>query len=139
MTTELGHRHPGPTVNPHNYERTPGGSSSGSAAAVAENMVPIAFGTQTTGSVIRPAAYCGVIGYKPTYGDFDKSGILPNSPSIDTLGLMARSIEDILSMRNILIEEECLLNENLNINDIRFAFVKTPYWDKIDDLSLIHI
>ena len=78
-------------------------------------MVPIAFGTQTTGSVIRPAAYCGVIGYKPTYGDFDKSGILPNSPSIDTLGLMARSIEDILIMRNILIEEECLLNENLNI------------------------
>ena len=102
-------------------------------------MVPIAFGTQTTGSVIRPAAYCGVIGYKPTYGDFDKSGILPNSPSIDTLGLMARSIEDILSMRNILIEEECLLNENLNINDIRFAFVKTPYWDKIDDDSKVNL
>ena len=139
VTTELGHRHPGPTVNPHNYEHTPGGSSSGSAAAVAENMVPIAFGTQTTGSVIRPAAYCGVIGYKPTYGDFDKSGILPNSPSIDTLGLMARSIEDILIMRNILIEEECLLNENLNINDIRFAFVKTPYWDKIDDDSKVNL
>ena len=139
VTTELGHRHPGPTVNPHNHEHTPGGSSSGSAAAVADFMVPIAFGTQTTGSVIRPAAYCGVIGYKPTYGDFDKSGILSNSPSIDTLGLMARSIEDICIMRNILIEEEYLLNENLNINNIRFAFVKSPYWNKTDDDTKVNL
>jgi len=73
VTTELGHRHPGPTTNPHNSKYTPGGSSSGSAASVADFMIPIAFGTQTTGSIIRPAAYCGVIGYKPTYGDFDKS------------------------------------------------------------------
>ena len=139
VTTELGHRHPGPTVNPHNYKHTPGGSSSGSAAAVADFMVPIAFGTQTTGSVIRPAAYCGVIGYKPTYGDFDKSGILSNSPSIDTLGLMARSIEDIHIMRNILIEEELFLNENLNINNFRFAFVKSPYWNKIDDDTKVNL
>ena len=95
VTTELGHRAPGPTKNPHNHKHTPGGSSSGSAAAVANMMAPICLGTQTTGSVIRPAAYCGVIGYKPTYGDFDKSGILPNSPSIDTLGLMTRSVEDL--------------------------------------------
>ena len=93
VTTELGHRAPGPTANPHNLEHTPGGSSSGSAAAVADMMVPICLGTQTTGSVIRPAAYCGVIGYKPTYGDCDKSGILPNSPSIDTLGIMSRFIK----------------------------------------------
>ena len=69
-------------------------------------MAPVCFGTQTTGSVIRPAAYCGVIGYKPSYGDFDKSGILPNSPSIDTLGLMSRSVEDIALFRSILLEEE---------------------------------
>ena len=95
VSTELGHRAPGLTTNPHNKDFTPGGSSSGSAAAVASMMAPVCFGTQTTGSVIRPAAYCGVIGYKPSYGDFDKSGILPNSPSIDTLGLMSRSVEDL--------------------------------------------
>ncbi len=130
VTTELGHRHPGPTVNPNNFEHTPGGSSSGSAAAVADLMVPIAFGTQTTGSVIRPAAYCGVIGYKPTYGDFDKSGILPNSPSNDTLGLMARSIDDISLMRSILIEEPVDLDEKCNLTNIKFLFLKSPYWEK---------
>ena len=70
VTTEFANRHPGPTTNPHNAAHTPGGSSSGSAAAVADGHVPLAFGTQTGGSVIRPAAYCGVIGYKPTFGDF---------------------------------------------------------------------
>ena len=135
VTTELGHRHPGPTVNPHNFEHTPGGSSSGSAAAVADLMVPIAFGTQTTGSVIRPAAYCGVIGYKPTYGDFDKSGILPNSPSNDTLGLMARSIDDISLMRSILIEEPVNLDEKCNLTNIKFVFLKSPYWEKMEEDS----
>ena len=135
VTTELGHRHPGPTVNPHNFEHTPGGSSSGSAAAVADLMVPIAFGTQTTGSVIRPAAYCGVIGYKPTYGDFDKSGILPNSPSNDTLGLMARSIDDISLMRSILIEEPVDLDEKCNLTNIKFVFLKSPHWEKMEEDS----
>ena len=74
-TTEFANRHPGPTTNPHNAAHTPGGSSSGSAAAVADGQVPLAFGTQTGGSVIRPAAYCGVIGYKPTFGDFSRVGI----------------------------------------------------------------
>ena len=106
VSTELGHRAPGLTTNPHNKNHTPGGSSSGSAAAVSALMAPICFGTQTTGSIIRPAAYCGVIGYKPTYGDFDKSGILPNSPSIDTLGLISRSVEDISLFRSILLEEK---------------------------------
>jgi amidase len=73
VTTEFANRHPGPTTNPHNAAHTPGGSSSGSAAAVADGHVPLAFGTQTGGSVIRPAAYCGVIGYKPTFGDFSRS------------------------------------------------------------------
>ena len=136
VTTELGHRHPGPTTNPHNSKFTPGGSSSGSAAAVADFMIPISFGTQTTGSIIRPAAYCGVIGYKPTFGDFDKSGILPNSPSLDTLGLMARSIEDLQLMRNIVIEEKLNSEKNIDIKQIKFAFVKTPYWeDQTDEFT----
>src|SRR4051812_23256483 len=74
VTTEFANRHPGPTVNPHAPTHTPGGSSSGSAAAVADFQVPVAFGTQTAGSVIRPAAYCGIIGYKPTFGHFSPAG-----------------------------------------------------------------
>ena len=93
VCTEFAHRAPGKTANPWNLNYTPGGSSSGSAAAVASGMVPIAIGTQTTGSVIRPAAYCGVIGYKPTYGDFNVSGVLANTPSFDTLGFFSKRIE----------------------------------------------
>jgi amidase len=132
VSTELGHRAPGLTTNPHNKDFTPGGSSSGSAAAVAAMMAPVCFGTQTTGSVIRPAAYCGVIGYKPTYGDFDKSGILPNSPSIDTLGLMTRSIEDLSLFRSILLEEEIEELQNIDLKKLKIGFVKTPHWEKTD-------
>ena len=133
VSTELGHRAPGLTTNPHNKDFTPGGSSSGSAAAVASMMAPVCFGTQTTGSVIRPAAYCGVIGYKPSYGDFDKSGILPNSPSIDTLGLMSRSVEDIALFRSILLEEELVSIKKVNLSKIKIGFVRTPHWDKTDN------
>ena len=132
VSTELGHRAPGLTTNPHNKDFTPGGSSSGSAAAVASMMAPVCFGTQTTGSVIRPAAYCGIIGYKPSYGDFDKSGILPNSPSIDTLGLMTRSVEDISLFRSILLEEELVSFKKVDLKKIKIGFVKTPHWDKTD-------
>ena len=132
VSTELGHRAPGLTTNPHNKDFTPGGSSSGSAAAVASMMAPVCFGTQTTGSVIRPAAYCGVIGYKPTYGDFDKSGILPNSPSIDTLGLMTRSVEDLSLFRSILLEERIVKPQNADLKKLKIGFVKTPHWNKTD-------
>ncbi len=132
VSTELGHRAPGLTTNPHNKDFTPGGSSSGSAAAVASMMAPVCFGTQTTGSVIRPAAYCGVIGYKPSYGDFDKSGILPNSPSIDTLGLMSRSVEDIALFRSILLEEDLVSIQKVDLSKIKIGFVRTPHWDKTD-------
>ena len=132
VSTELGHRAPGLTTNPHNKDFTPGGSSSGSAAAVASMMAPVCFGTQTTGSVIRPAAYCGVIGYKPTYGDFDKSGILPNSPSIDTLGLMTRSVEDLSLFRSILLEEKIVKPQNVDLKKLKIGFVKTPHWNKTD-------
>ncbi len=93
-TTEFATHVPTVTRNPHDTSRTPGGSSSGSAAAVADHMVPLAFGTQTAGSVIRPAAYCGVVGYKPTYDLRPRAGVKPHADSLDTVGLFARSVDD---------------------------------------------
>ncbi|MDE0176489.1 MAG: amidase [Defluviicoccus sp.] len=95
VSTEFATFQPGKTRNPHNPAHTPGGSSSGSAAAVGASMVPIAFGNQTAGSLIRPAAFCGVVGLKPTHGTVDLTGILPLEPSFDTLGYMARSVDDV--------------------------------------------
>ncbi len=95
VTTEYAWRHPGATVNPHDRAHTPGGSSSGSAAAVAAGIVPLALGTQTVGSVIRPAAYCGVVGLKPSFGAIPRTGIHPLSGSLDHVGLFARTVEDV--------------------------------------------
>ena len=95
VTTECAYYHPGKTRNPHNPEHTPGGSSSGSAAAVAAGMVPLALGSQTNGSVIRPAAFCGVYGFKPSHGLVPRGGILRLSRALDHVGLFARSCEDI--------------------------------------------
>jgi Asp-tRNA(Asn)/Glu-tRNA(Gln) amidotransferase A subunit family amidase len=95
VTTEFATSHPGKTVNPHDPTRTPGGSSSGSAAAVADFMVPLALGTQTGGSVIRPASFCGVVGYKPSFGVINRHGVKPLSESLDTVGVMARTVEDV--------------------------------------------
>jgi Asp-tRNA(Asn)/Glu-tRNA(Gln) amidotransferase A subunit family amidase len=92
VTTEFAYFAPGPTRNPHHPEHTPGGSSSGSAAAVAAGLVPLALGTQTVGSVIRPAAYCGCIGFKPTYGRVPCDGVIPNAPTFDTVGLFAADL-----------------------------------------------
>ena len=94
VTTEFAWRVPGPTRNPHNLAHTPGGSSSGSAAAVADFMVPLAFGTQTGGSTIRPAAYCGIVGYKPSFGTINRAGLKALAESLDTIGVMARTVED---------------------------------------------
>ena len=94
VTTEFATRQPGPTANPHNPAHTPGGSSSGSAAAVADFLCPVAFGTQTAGSVIRPAAYCGVVGYKPSFGTINRFGMRVMADSLDTIGAMARSVAD---------------------------------------------
>src|SRR5271166_3164058 len=99
ITTEFANRHPGPTSNPHNPAFSPGGSSSGSAAAVADFMVPLAIGTQTGGSVIRPAAYCGVVGFKPSFGLFPPAGMRINTETLDTVGIMARSVGDIALFR----------------------------------------
>lgn len=94
VTTEFASRTPGPTRNPHHPAHTPGGSSSGSAAAVADFMAPLGFGTQTGGSVIRPAAYCGVVGYKPTYNTINCAGLKHLSESLDTIGVMGRAVSD---------------------------------------------
>jgi Asp-tRNA(Asn)/Glu-tRNA(Gln) amidotransferase A subunit family amidase len=94
VTTEFAFRHPGPTVNPWNSAFTPGGSSSGSAAAVGAGIVPLALGTQTQGSVIRPAAYCGVVGFKPTYSTIPRTGVLPLSWSLDHVGLFTTRVAD---------------------------------------------
>src|SRR5438132_6169931 len=103
VTTEFANRFPGATVNPHNPAHTPGGSSSGSAAAVADFQVPVALGTQTGGSVLRPAAFCGVIGYKPSFGEFSRSGIKLQCHNLDTLGVICRSLDDLPPLRAALL------------------------------------
>src|SRR5437667_6441498 len=95
VTTEFATRSPGKTRNPHNPEHTPGGSSSGSAAAVGAGMVPLALGSQTTGSTIRPASYCGVYGFKPTHGLIPRHGMFQLSRTLDHVGLFARTIDDV--------------------------------------------
>src|SRR5438067_2132181 len=129
VTTEFANRHPGPTANPHDPSHTPGGSSSGSAAAVADFMVPLAIGTQTGGSVIRPAAYCGVVGFKPSYGLFPPAGMHPNTESLDTVGIMARSVEDIALFRAALMAIP-YERPGMPERPPRLALCRTPHWDQ---------
>ena len=103
VTTELAVFSPGKTRNPHNPKRTPGGSSSGSAAAVAAGMVPLAIGSQTNGSIIRPASFCGIIGFKPTHGRISRSGVLTLSRILDHVGVFARTLEDAALITECLI------------------------------------
>ena len=104
VTTEFATRTPGPTTNPHNARHTPGGSSSGSAAGVAAGFFPLAFGTQTGGSVIRPAAFCGIVGFKPTFGLINRHGMKLMSESLDTVGVMARSVADCALFTGVLAD-----------------------------------
>lgn len=147
VTTELAVYAPGKTRNPHDPQRTPGGSSSGSAAAVASFMVPLAVGTQTNGSVIRPASYCGVFGYKPSFGLISRHGALEQCPTLDQVGVFARTVEDTALIA------ECLMRFDENDEALKprarpdllafanqepplpplFAFVKSPVWDKADE------
>ena len=106
VTTEFAYYFPGPTTNPANAAHTPGGSSSGTAAAVADAMAPLGLGTQTAGSVIRPAAFCGVVGFKPTFNRFSLTGVKTLSLSLDTLGCMARTVDDIELVRATLTGED---------------------------------
>ena len=135
VTTELATYFPGKTRNPHDPEHTPGGSSSGSAAAVAANMVPLAVGTQTNGSVIRPAAFCGVVGYKPTYGLINRDGVLCQSPAMDQIGVFARTPEDAALIAESLCDAVALprwldASGGLQPRLPRMAFVKTPVWNR---------
>ena len=106
VTAEFAGTHPGFTTNPHDPTRTPGGSSQGSAAGVADFMVPVALGTQTGGSVLRPSSYCGIVGFKPTFGTFNRAGIKFAAESLDTIGLHARNLEDIALVRDVLTGRE---------------------------------
>jgi Asp-tRNA(Asn)/Glu-tRNA(Gln) amidotransferase A subunit family amidase len=146
VTTECAYFAPGKTRNPHNPEHTPGGSSSGSAAAVAAGMVPLALGSQTNGSVIRPAAFCGVYGFKPTHGLIPRSGVLQLSRTLDHVGLFARTIEDLALLLGELqgyderdpdtrprarIPFQSLAAEEPPIPPM-LAFIKTPHWERAD-------
>ncbi|MBV8779120.1 MAG: amidase, partial [Alphaproteobacteria bacterium] len=130
-TTEFANRFPGATVHPQNPAHTPGGSSSGSAAGVADFQVPLGFGTQTGGSTIRPAAFCGVVGYKPSFGEFSRVGIKLQCQNLDTLGLICRSLDDIALMRAALIE---MPHRRIDRGGgaPRIGLCRTPGWDKAD-------
>ncbi len=147
VTTEFAAYSPGKTANPHDPTRTPGGSSSGSAASVASYMVPLATGTQTNGSVIRPASFCGVYGYKPTHGLISRHRVLQLSRVLDHIGVFARTIEDIALMAEQLMAYDAqdpdmrprarpaLLAAQASEPPMppRLAFVKTPMWDQAED------
>ena len=105
-TAELAYLGPPKTTNPHDHSRTPGGSSSGSAAAVASFMAPLSIGSQTGGSIIRPASYCGVVGYKPTYGLISRNGVLKTSEKLDHIGVFGRSVEDVALLSKVLIKKD---------------------------------
>ena len=130
VTTEFAYFGPGKTANPHDPGRTPGGSSSGSAAAVADFQVPAALGTQTAGSVIRPASFCGVVGYKPTYGLLPLTGVRPLAPSMDHLGVFARSVHDVGFLASMIGRRPSLmLSQDDGDWTPRVGFCRTHEWD----------
>jgi Asp-tRNA(Asn)/Glu-tRNA(Gln) amidotransferase A subunit family amidase len=132
VTTEFATRYPGKTRNPHDLKHTPGGSSQGSAAAVADWMVPIAFGTQTTSSVIRPAAYCGVVGYKPSFGLVNRAGLKVLSDSLDHVGTLTRTVPDAAMVVEELSGAPVTSFDGLSGMKPRIGYCRTPYWDLAD-------
>lgn len=146
VTTEMATYHPGKTCNPHNPAHTPGGSSSGSAAAVAAGMVPLTVGTQTNGSMIRPASFCGVHGFKPTRGTVSCRGILVQSELLDQPGFFARDVQDLALMAEVLAvydPDQENMRPHAPVPFVRIAgdeppmppklaLVKTPWWDDVD-------
>lgn len=131
-TAEFAHNHPPSTRNPHHRAHTPGGSSSGSAAAVADHMVPLALGTQTGGSIIRPASYCGVMGFKPTFCSINRAGLKFVAESLDTIGLFARHAEDMALALHLLAERAL---SDFALGDgrkPRVGLFRTPRWHEAD-------
>ena len=131
VTTEFAVNFPGKTRNPLDSARSPGGSSSGSAAAVADGMVPLALGTQTTGSTIKPGSFCGVFAYRPTFGDIRCSGLMESSGSLDTVTIYARTVEDIALYRDVLVGT---LPQALppDVAAPRIGCVRPPQWAKLE-------
>ena len=146
VTTELAVYSPGKTRNPHNPEHTPGGSSSGSAAAVAAGMVALSVGTQTNGSVIRPASYCGVYGFKPSFARISRFGVMMQSKPLDTVGVFARSLADLALVSDVLMRYDSQDSDmkpvappciaRIMAQDVpvkpRFAFVRTSMWEQVE-------
>ncbi|MDC0628310.1 amidase [Pelagibacteraceae bacterium] len=149
VTAELAYIHPGKTTNPHDYSRTPGGSSSGSAAVIAAQMAPLSVGSQTGGSIIRPASYCGVVGYKPSYGLISRNGALKTSEKLDTIGVFGKSVEAVALLAKVLIKKDLYdpatihfaADEILEASqkdpyfEPKFIFYKTDKWKNIDKES----
>ncbi len=149
-TAELAFLNPGPTTNPRVPGHTPGGSSSGSAAAVAAGLVPVAIGTQTNGSVIRPASFCGVFGFKPSRDLISNRGVLACSPSLDQVGVFARNIEDLARVSEVIIggheTPSGALVFPMSLTEValqeppltpKFMFAKTPFWDQVDPAAQV--
>ena len=148
-TAEFAYLGPPKTTNPHDHSRTPGGSSSGSAAAVASFMAPLSIGSQTGGSVIRPASYCGVVGYKPTYGLISRNGVLKTSEKLDHIGMFGKTVEDVALLAKVLIKKDKfdsatvdysvdgLLEETKKgpLFEPKFIFYKTDYWKNVEKKS----
>ncbi|HEY1175692.1 MAG TPA: amidase, partial [Phytomonospora sp.] len=132
VTAEFAVLAPGPTRNPHDLGHTPGGSSSGSAAAVAAGMVPLAIGTQTVGSMIRPGAFCGVTAFKPTYGRIPTDGVIPNATSFDTLGVYAADLAGIAATAPILCDGWRDAPSGL---EAVFGVPEGPYLDQADEVA----
>lgn len=150
VTTALATATAGSTTNPHNIAHTPGGSSSGSAAAVADGMVPLAIGSQTMGSVLRPAAYCGVFGFKPSFGLISRYGMMPVSQMLDHVGVFARCLDDIQRLLTVLVkpdvrDPDCQFSRqvvsfdesvaNRSDHPIRLGLVQTPHWQEVEDVA----
>jgi len=131
VTTEFAQNHPSQTRNPRNPAHTPGGSSSGSAAAVADCMVPLALGTQTGGSVIRPAAYNGAFAMKPSFGSINRQGTKFVAESLDTIGIFARSVEDLAFSLEILSGRKAN-SMTSDISSLRIGLCRTPVWERAD-------
>jgi amidase len=145
VTTEFAFRHPGPTVNPWHPGHTPGGSSSGSAAAVAAGVVPLALGTQTMGSIVRPAAYCGIVGFKASFGAVPREGTHPLSGSLDHVGFMTRAVDDVAYAYTLLGDPGFVFADGTDLAAVEFdmdqglaplaaprlAVVRGPHWDRV--------
>jgi Asp-tRNA(Asn)/Glu-tRNA(Gln) amidotransferase A subunit family amidase len=133
VSTEFAYFEPGKTANPHNPAHTPGGSSSGSAAAVADFMVPLALGSQTVGSILRPASYCGVVGYKPSFGLIDRTGVRPLADTFDNVGVFSRSVADAAYLVSILSRRPALCLDGELETPPGIGLCRTHEWPAADE------